>query len=103
MDNDIMPFNSNVNNDFLKSTTAFLSLNKYVNFQAKNILPEILFITSYPPRECGIATYSQDLINAINNQFENTFRCAVCALESEHEQHIYNQSAQYILNTDKRN
>ena len=24
-------------------------------------LPEILFITSYPPRECGIATYSQDL------------------------------------------
>jgi glycosyltransferase involved in cell wall biosynthesis len=103
MDNDIMPFNSNVNNDFLKSTTAFLSLNKYVNFQAKNILPEILFITSYPPRECGIATYSQDLINAINNQFENTFRCAVCALESEHEQHIYNQSAQYILNTDNRN
>jgi hypothetical protein len=25
-------------------------------------LPEILCITSYPPRECGIATYSQDLI-----------------------------------------
>ena len=23
--------------------------------------PEILFITSYPPRECGIATYSHDL------------------------------------------
>ena len=26
---------------------------------------EILFITSYPPRECGIATYSQDLIKSL--------------------------------------
>ena len=32
----------------------------------KILLPEILFITSYPPRECGIATYSQDLIKALN-------------------------------------
>ena len=30
------------------------------------MLPEILFITSFPPRECGIATYSQDLIKAMN-------------------------------------
>ncbi len=32
-------------------------------------LAEILVITSYPPRECGIATYSQDLIRALNNKF----------------------------------
>ena len=31
-------------------------------------LPEILFINSYPPRECGIATYSQDLVKALNNK-----------------------------------
>ena len=30
---------------------------------------EIVFITSYPPRECGIATYSQDLKNAILEKF----------------------------------
>ena len=35
-------------------------------------LPEILFITSYPPRVCGIATYSQDLIKALNNKFSNS-------------------------------
>jgi len=37
------------------------------------ILPEVLFITSYPPRVCGIATYSQDLITALNNKFSNSF------------------------------
>src|SRR5450756_1602853 len=38
-----------------------------------NDLAEILFITSYPPRECGIATYSQDLIKMLNNKFSNSF------------------------------
>jgi hypothetical protein len=33
---------------------------------------EILFITSYPPRECGIATYSHDLIKALDNKFSNS-------------------------------
>jgi len=31
-------------------------------------LPEILFITTFPPRECGIATYSQDLISALKQK-----------------------------------
>ena len=31
---------------------------------------EILFITSYPPIECGIATYSNDLIKALNNKIQ---------------------------------
>lgn len=63
-------------------------------------LPEVLFITSYPPRECGIATYSSDLMNALSKQFENSFKCSVCALESNNEQHIYSQKPKFILNTD---
>ena len=35
--------------------------------------PEILVITSFPPRECGIATYSQDLIKSLNNIFSDSF------------------------------
>jgi hypothetical protein len=50
-------------------------------------LPEILFITSFPPRECGIATYSQDLIHALNLQFEDSFITSICALESANEKH----------------
>jgi hypothetical protein len=38
------------------------------------LVPELLFITSFPPRECGIATYTQDLISALTQQFEPTFK-----------------------------
>ncbi len=66
-------------------------------------LPEVLFITSFPPRECGIATYSHDLIEALTNQFKNSFSVGVCALESNNEQHTYPKKPQFILNTDCRN
>ena len=46
----------------------------------------------------GIATYSQDLVNALSNQFNNSFTCSICALESETEQHIYKETPKYILN-----
>jgi len=42
---------------------------------------EILFITSYPPRECGIATFTKDLINTLEDQFSSSFNFSVCALE----------------------
>ncbi len=65
------------------------------------LLPEILFITSYPPRECGIATYSQDLITSLNNKFNHSFKINICALESEHEIHTYTDKIKYRLNTDE--
>ena len=66
-------------------------------------LPEILCITSYPPRECGIATYSQDLIAALNNQFNRSFKIGICPLESNNEKHHYKEKVKYILNTDQPN
>jgi len=63
-------------------------------------LPEVLMITSFPPRECGIATYSQDLTNAIKKQFGNSFKIKICALETLNEIHDYSDDVKYILNTD---
>jgi glycosyltransferase involved in cell wall biosynthesis len=90
--------------------TNTIQINKHIKFThnvnrefANTNLAEILFITSYPPRECGIATYSQDLINAINNKFVDTFACSICALESNNEQHAYLQKPKFILNTDEHN
>ena len=62
-------------------------------------LPEILFITSYPPRECGIATYSKDLIKAIDDKFKNSFSIKICALESNDEVFSYSEKIIYKLNT----
>jgi glycosyltransferase involved in cell wall biosynthesis len=64
-----------------------------------NDLGEILFITSYPPRVCGIATYSQDLIKALNNKFSNTLSIKVCALESSDTNYTYPGEVKYILKT----
>jgi glycosyltransferase involved in cell wall biosynthesis len=66
-----------------------------------NSIPEILFITTFPPRECGIATYSQDLISALKNQFSQSFSLSICALETDTEKPNYIQPPKYILNTDR--
>ncbi len=60
---------------------------------------EILVITSYPPRECGIATYSLDLITAINNKFSNTLSIKVCALQTDNSKYLYPTEVKYTLNT----
>lgn len=63
-------------------------------------LPEIVLITSYPPRECGIATYSQDLIFALKNKFVNSFDITICALESQSDANKYAEEVKYVLKTD---
>ena len=69
------------------------------NMDSNNDLTEILFITSFPPRECGIATYSQDLITALDNKFSNSLSIKVCALESGEANYPYPPEVKYILNT----
>lgn len=67
---------------------------------AKLEVPVVLLISSYPPRECGIATYSQDLLSALNQQFDHSFELQVCALESGFVDHQYPKEVTYTLQTD---
>ena len=62
-------------------------------------LAEILVISSYPPRECGLATYSQDLIKALNNKFSNSLSIKVCALESGKSDFVYPDEVKFKLDT----
>ena len=41
---------------------------------------KLVFVTSFPPRECGIATFTQDLINAIDKEFSPQIKSKVLAI-----------------------
>ena len=62
---------------------------------------KIVCITTYPPRECGIATFAQDLIRAIQSKFGNSYSIRICAVESGTEKYAYTrkQAVEYVLNT----
>ena len=64
-------------------------------------IPEILLISSYPPRECGIATFSQDLLTALHGKFSQSFTLSVCALEAAQEKHTYPPEVRYVLDTSE--
>lgn len=44
---------------------------------------EVLMITSFPLQKCGIATYSQDLVKAIEDKDDDSFTIKVCALRKK--------------------
>ena len=60
---------------------------------------EILCITTYPPRECGIATFSEDLIKSIHRKFGKSYAVKIAAVESFSEQYVYGDIVKYRFNT----
>lgn len=62
-------------------------------------MKEILCLTTYPPRECGIATFSDDLIRSVHRKFGESYRVRVCALETTTEKHTYAPIVKYTFNT----
>ena len=90
-----MPFKKNIIHPRIDQKLNNIKSKK----DSKKDLAEILIITSYPPRECGIATYSQDLIKSLNNKFSNSLSLKVCALEPADVGYSYPDEVKYILNT----
>ena len=77
--------------------------NKKKPIQEENVKQkaEILFLTSYPPRVCGIATYSSDLIRSVINKFSSSLTIKVCALEPAGSDYTYPEEVKYALNTSE--
>ena len=51
--------------------------------------PCILYMSSFPPRECGIATFTQDLTNAIDKEFSPEIKSKILAI-NDNGTSIYN-------------
>ena len=69
---------------------------------SQNSTKEILVISSYPSRECGIATYSKDLIDSLTDRLSNSFTMSVCALEKGLTNYNYPQEVKYILDSENK-
>ena len=44
---------------------------------------KIAFVATFPPTQCGIATFTKDLITAINSSFDQTLNCVVCNITQD--------------------
>lgn len=49
----------------------------------------ILFISTFPPRKCGIASFTEDLVTAIRNEVNDDIHVSVCALDKKNTTHSY--------------
>ncbi|HUH26621.1 glycosyltransferase [Gelidibacter sp.] len=63
-------------------------------------MASVLMLSTFPPRECGIATYSKDLMESVNRAFGGSCTIQICPLYDD--QHPLEQSHHfdYSLNTD---
>lgn len=63
-------------------------------------IPGIALITSYPPRACGIATYSTDLEKALKDIYGTSISISVFPLETGTEKPLYQKDISLSINTD---
>lgn len=61
----------------------------------RKITNEVLSLATYPPRECGIATFTRDLTNAIRNRFYPTIDPRIIALNNDSTD-IYNYNKNVV-------
>ena len=50
---------------------------------------KILFISTFPPKKCGIASFTQDLVNAINLEMTEAMTINICALDKKRNEELY--------------
>jgi len=65
----------------------------------KNKIRNIAFLSTYPPRECGIATFTQDLLGAMDN-IGIVDTSVIAVNNSEH--HDYDSKVIFQIEQDKR-
>ncbi len=61
--------------------------------------PKICFLSTFPPKECGIATFTQDLSSAMNREFNPKLKSRIIALNDD--AHFYNYDKNVIMEINK--
>ncbi|MFI5160565.1 MAG: glycosyltransferase family 4 protein [Sphingobacteriales bacterium] len=67
---------------------------------------KLTYISTYPPRECGLASFNKSLINAISVNFDGGKYCATCnviAINEEHaEQYNYPEEVKFVIRQQRQ-
>ena len=61
---------------------------------------EVWMLSSYPPRECGIATFSADLKTALETKFGTSIQLKIAAIDNGVERHLYPKEVSFIFHSD---
>ena len=62
---------------------------------------KVVFLSTYPPRECGIATFTKDLSDSLQKRFGNAVEPAIVAMEEgESSFRIYNRKVVSKINEE---
>jgi glycosyltransferase involved in cell wall biosynthesis len=60
---------------------------------------KILFISTYPPVKCGIASFTQDLTKSIAPEIHGNFLINICALDKKNNAGLYNFPVSMIMDS----
>ncbi len=60
----------------------------------------MLFIGTYVPKECGIATFTSDLLNSVSREYDNV-HCEVIALNDPSETYNYPEEVVFQIQRDR--
>jgi glycosyltransferase involved in cell wall biosynthesis len=61
---------------------------------------KICFLSNFPPKECGIATFTQDLITSMNKRFNPKVKSRVIAMNEESSMYNYDSRVFMQMNKD---
>lgn len=62
---------------------------------------KICFLGNFPPKECGIATFTKDLVDSMNRRFNPVLKSRVIALNDDSE--FYNYNNKVIMELNRNN
>jgi glycosyltransferase involved in cell wall biosynthesis len=63
------------------------------------VTTKILFLSTYPPKKCGIASFTHDLITAINGEISDETEIDVCALDKNLCRELYENKISLLMDS----
>lgn len=64
---------------------------------------KVVYISTYSPRECGISTFTKNLLQAVSaNEIGEVFSCEVVALNEGDQQPAYPSEVKFIIDQDQQ-